>query len=99
MSPGSFQILLSKTTEHDDIGIVVASAGDGDLLAIPRPGISGNDRRLRIEEGQLNGWAASQRLHVHVRRVPRRIVHISYSVPVRRPPELKKIVCRRHDDF
>jgi hypothetical protein len=41
-------LALAEADEHDDVLIVAASAGDGELLAIPRPGESIQPPRSRL---------------------------------------------------
>ena len=59
---------LAETVEQDDVGVIVAGAGDSQLLAIPRPSEGLHNRWLRIEMGQLGFGAARQQLHVHILR-------------------------------
>src|SRR5271165_1259806 len=84
--PGYFRATgLAETGEHDDVGVVEGSAGDGEFLAIPRPGVGEHPPRLGIEVGQLHRWTAGQRLHIQILNSPGGVLRENECASVRGP--------------
>src|SRR5215471_6014127 len=62
-------LLRAEAGEEDNVGIVESGAGDGDLLAIARPGKRGDVGRLVVEMHEAERLAFVKRLNEQIFRV------------------------------